>query len=137
MDEQPPGLPRTPWPLIEICESSLVRELSAGPSVVANRDRFRRNTGTHMGGHRRWPAERSRRGRRRARSGAWSMRVSNDLDTLTELLDRVDAGDDVSWAVDLIGCETALLRAVLMAAGHQGDLRSRADGQDDDGCVRR
>jgi len=49
----------------------------------------------------------------------WSMRVSNDQDTLTELLDRVDAGDDVSWAVDLIGCETALLRAVLMAAGHQ------------------
>jgi hypothetical protein len=30
MDERPPGLPRAPWPLIEICESSLLRELSAG-----------------------------------------------------------------------------------------------------------
>jgi hypothetical protein len=31
----------------------------------------------------------------------------------------VDAGDEVSWAVDLIGGETALVRAVLTAAGHQ------------------
>jgi hypothetical protein len=43
MDEQPPGLPRAPWPLIEICESSLLRELSAGSSVVATSDAFRRN----------------------------------------------------------------------------------------------
>jgi transposase len=49
----------------------------------------------------------------------WSVRISNDQDTLTELFGRIDAGDEVSWAVDLIGCETALLRAVLMAAGHQ------------------
>jgi transposase len=49
----------------------------------------------------------------------WSMRVSNDQDALTELLDRVGPDDEVSWAVDLIGCETALLRAVLLAAGHQ------------------
>jgi transposase len=49
----------------------------------------------------------------------WSARVSNDQDAFTELLDRVDAGDEVGWAVDLIGCETALLRAVLTAAGHQ------------------
>ena len=32
---------------------------------------------------------------------------------------KVEPGDQVSWAVDLIGCETALLRAVLLAAGHQ------------------
>ena len=38
MDERPPGLLRAPWPLIEICESSLVRELSARPSVVAVSD---------------------------------------------------------------------------------------------------
>ena len=46
----------------------------------------------------------------------WSMRMTNDQDALTELLGRVDAGDQVSWPVDLIGCETALLRAVLLAA---------------------
>jgi predicted NBD/HSP70 family sugar kinase len=39
----------------------------------------------------------------------WSQRISNDQDALTELVDRVDPGDEVSWAVDLIGCETALL----------------------------
>ena len=49
----------------------------------------------------------------------WSQRISNDQDALTELLGRINAGDQVSWAVDLIGCETALLRAVLVAAGHQ------------------
>ena len=48
----------------------------------------------------------------------WSMRVSNDQDALTALLGKAETGDEVSWAVDLIGCETALLRAVLMAAGH-------------------
>jgi hypothetical protein len=31
----------------------------------------------------------------------WSMRVSNDQDALAELLDSVDAGDEVGWAVDL------------------------------------
>jgi transposase len=49
----------------------------------------------------------------------WSMRVSNDQDAITALLGQVETGDEVSWAVDLIGCETALLRAVLLAAGHQ------------------
>jgi transposase len=49
----------------------------------------------------------------------WSTRVSNDQDALTDLLGRVGAGDETIWAVDLIGCETALLRAVLTAAGHQ------------------
>jgi hypothetical protein len=49
----------------------------------------------------------------------WSMRVSNDQNALTELLDKVGAGDEISWAVDLIGCETALLRAVSTVAGHQ------------------
>ncbi len=49
----------------------------------------------------------------------WSTGLSNDQDAITELLDRVGAGDEVGWAVDLIGCETALLRAVLTAAGHQ------------------
>jgi len=48
----------------------------------------------------------------------WSMRVNNDQDSFTELLGKVQNGDHVSWAVDLIGCETALLRAVLTAAGH-------------------
>ena len=48
----------------------------------------------------------------------WSVRVANDQDTLVELVGRVPPGDDVCWAVDLIGCETALLRALLTAAGH-------------------
>ena len=45
----------------------------------------------------------------------WSLRVSNDQDALTALLGKAETGDEVSWAVDLIGCETALLRAVLLA----------------------
>jgi transposase len=48
----------------------------------------------------------------------WSMRVGNDQDAIAGLLAKVDAGEQVVWAVDLIGCETALLRAVLTAAGH-------------------
>jgi hypothetical protein len=32
------------------------------------------------------------------------MRVSNDQDTPTALLGKVETGDEVSWAVDLIGC---------------------------------
>ena len=48
----------------------------------------------------------------------WSARVANDQSAIAELIGRVDAGDEVVWAVDLIGCETALLRALLAAAGH-------------------
>jgi hypothetical protein len=45
------------------------------------------------------------------------MRVSNDQDTIAGLLTKVDPGDEAVWAIDLIGCETALLRAVLTADG--------------------
>ena len=48
----------------------------------------------------------------------WSRRVANDQSAIAELIGRIDAGDEVVWAVDLIGCETALLRALLAAAGH-------------------
>jgi len=47
----------------------------------------------------------------------WSVRVVNDQAALSELVARVPAEDEVCWAVDLIGCETALLRAVLIAVG--------------------
>jgi transposase len=49
----------------------------------------------------------------------WAMRVGNDQAPLTELIDRATRSGEVSWAVDLIGSETALLRALLTAAGHQ------------------
>jgi Transposase len=49
----------------------------------------------------------------------WSMRVTNDQQALAEVIGRVAAGDEVVWAVDLVGCETALLRALLAAAGHK------------------
>lgn len=47
----------------------------------------------------------------------WSVRVVNGQAALSELVARVPAEDEVCWAVDLIGCETALLRAVLIAVG--------------------
>ncbi|WP_262285424.1 hypothetical protein [Micromonospora sp. MA102] len=34
MDERPPSQLRVPWPLIEICESSLAKELPEGWSEV-------------------------------------------------------------------------------------------------------
>ncbi|MFL6113119.1 MAG: IS110 family transposase [Catenulispora sp.] len=49
----------------------------------------------------------------------WSMRVTNDQQALAEVIGRVAAGDEVVWAVDLVGCETALLRALPAAAGHK------------------
>jgi hypothetical protein len=67
----------------------------------------------------------------------WSVRVSNDRDALTDLLGRVDGGDEVGWAVDFIGCETALLRTVLTHRRSSGHLPSRAHGQDDVRGVRR
>lgn len=47
----------------------------------------------------------------------WSVRVANDQNAIAELLDRIDGGDEAVWAVDLVSSETALLRAVLAAAG--------------------
>jgi hypothetical protein len=119
MDERPPGLFRAPWRLIEICESSLVRELSARPSVVAVSDFSWRNTCRASG----WASTLAGRAimRRRSMSNGqilWSMRVGIDQDAIAGLLTKVDTGDEVVWAVDLIGCETALLRAVLTADGH-------------------
>jgi hypothetical protein len=66
----------------------------------------------------------------------WSMRVSNDQDALTELLGKVETGGQVSWAVDLIGCETGA--AAGRAAGRRppGDLCARPHGQVDERCVR-
>ena len=49
----------------------------------------------------------------------WSTRVANDEPGITELIGRIDVGDEVVWAVDLVGCETALLRAMLALAGHR------------------
>ncbi|MEV4623830.1 IS110 family transposase [Asanoa sp. NPDC049573] len=49
----------------------------------------------------------------------WSMPVVNDQQAIAEMLARVSADDEVLWAVDLIGCETGLLRAMLAAAGHR------------------
>ena len=48
----------------------------------------------------------------------WSTRVANDQTAIDELVSRVSE-PDVVWAVDLLGGETALLRAMLMVAGHQ------------------
>lgn len=49
----------------------------------------------------------------------WSVRVANDQQAITRLIDRADGADEVSWAVDLISCETSLLRAMLAVAGHK------------------
>ncbi len=43
----------------------------------------------------------------------------NEQPTIAELIARVDTDDDAVWSVDLVGCETALLRAMLAAAGHK------------------
>ncbi|MEH0981896.1 IS110 family transposase [Micromonospora sp. CPCC 205556] len=48
-----------------------------------------------------------------------STRVANDQQAIAELIDRVGISDEVVWAVDLVGCETALLRAMLAVAGHR------------------
>ena len=47
----------------------------------------------------------------------WSARVSNDQQALAEVIGRVALDDEVVWAVDLVGCETALLRALLAVNG--------------------
>jgi transposase len=49
----------------------------------------------------------------------WSTRVANDQQAITELIGRLQDDAEVLWAVDLVGCETALLRAMLVAAGHR------------------
>jgi transposase len=49
----------------------------------------------------------------------WSARVSNDQQALAEVIGRVKPDDEVLWAVDLVSCETALLRALLAVNGHQ------------------
>ncbi|MBQ0994839.1 IS110 family transposase [Micromonospora sp. H61] len=49
----------------------------------------------------------------------WSTRVANDQQAIADLIGRVGADDEVVWAVDLVGCETALLRAMLALAGQQ------------------
>jgi transposase len=48
----------------------------------------------------------------------WSIRVANDQAIIADLMGRVDNRDKVTWAVDLLGGETALLRAMLAVAGH-------------------
>jgi transposase len=108
-----------PRPLIEICESSLLRELLARSSVVAQElDSLGRAAvgkvwiGIDAGTQHHHAAAVDDRGQ-----VLWSMRVANDQAQIGELLDRAATDDQVSWAVDLIGCETALLRAMLTVAG--------------------
>jgi transposase len=48
----------------------------------------------------------------------WSTGVANDEPAIAELIGRLRLGDEVVWPVDLVGCETALLRAMLALAGH-------------------
>jgi transposase len=48
----------------------------------------------------------------------WSRSVANDQDPISELIDTAAGGGEVVWAVDLVGAETALLRAMLTTAGH-------------------
>jgi len=48
----------------------------------------------------------------------WSTRVANDQTAIGDLIDRVDGQVEVVWAVDLLGGETGLLRAMLAVAGH-------------------
>jgi hypothetical protein len=45
----------------------------------------------------------------------WSTRIPNDQTAIGELLSRA-ADHDVTWGIDLVGCETALLRAMLAVA---------------------
>jgi transposase len=48
------------------------------------------------------------------------VRFANEQTAIGEVLARAgQPGDAVRWATDLIGSETALLRAMLVAAGHQ------------------
>ncbi|MFG1661342.1 IS110 family transposase [Micromonospora chersina] len=56
----------------------------------------------------------------------WSTRVANDQQAIAHLVGRVSADDEVVWAVDLVGCETALLRAMLALAGQQTVYISQA-----------
>ena len=46
----------------------------------------------------------------------WHRPVANDQEALSTLVADISA--PVIWAVDLLGPETSLLRAVLAAAGH-------------------
>jgi transposase len=48
----------------------------------------------------------------------WSIRVANSQAVIAGLIGRVDSCDDAIWAVDMLGGETALLRAMLAASGH-------------------
>lgn len=48
----------------------------------------------------------------------WSTRVVNDQAAIGDLIARVSADDEVVWAMDLLGSETGLLRAMLAVAGH-------------------
>jgi transposase len=45
----------------------------------------------------------------------WSTRVPNDQDAINQLLERAE-GHDAVWGIDLLGSETALLRALLAVA---------------------
>ena len=45
--------------------------------------------------------------------------VVNEQQAIADLVGRIGADDEVVWAVDLVGCETALLRAMLALAGQQ------------------
>ena len=52
----------------------------------------------------------------------WSMPVLNGEAAITQLIRRViDTGDTAVWGIDLVGSETTLQRAVLVAAGQQTD----------------
>jgi len=120
MDERPPNQPRAPWPLIEICESSLAKELPAGLSEVTWIWVLREDglaqvwVGVDAGKQAHHAAAVDVAGR-----VLWSTRVANDQQAIADLIGRVGADDEVVWAVDLVGCETALLRAMLALAGQQ------------------
>ena len=66
----------------------------------------------------------------------WSMRVANDQQAIADLVGRIGADDEVVWAVDLVGCETALLRAMLALAAADG-VYPGPDGEDDGSWIRR
>ncbi|MFI7574029.1 IS110 family transposase [Micromonospora sp. NPDC049497] len=120
MDERPPSQLRAPWPLIEICELSLAKELLAGSSEVTWIWVLREDglvqvwVGVDAGKQAHHAAAVDVAGR-----VLWSTRVANDQQAIADLVDRVGADDEVVWAVDLVGCETALLRAMLALAGQR------------------